>query len=111
MTDTNTAAPEMRRLEQGDPTFQHMIEFVEAYRAASADLLNPDDPNDLNVAMVAAMNFAGTLAGSLIAIGLFRDQDKRRLVKAMEHNFRQGIGIGQRRAHRIAAEQFGEGRA
>ncbi|BBC99120.1 hypothetical protein [Sphingobium sp. YG1] len=111
MTKAKSAGPEYRVAKEGDATFDQMTEFVEAYRATMAERISATDPNDMSVAMVAAMIFAGTLAGSLISIGLFRDQDKRRLLKTMEHNFREGIGVGQRRAHRIAAEQFGEGQA
>lgn len=104
---TEDDGPTYRVAEQGDPMFDRTTALVDVFREALAVVTPTPDHNDLITAMTAACVFAGTLAGTLIGTGLLRDQDKRRLVKNMEHNFRQGIDIGKRRALNIAAEQFG----
>lgn len=93
----------------GDPMFEACIDAMERMREAVADIvMAQDDPRDgLSIIMTAGAMFAGVQAGSLMSMGEFRSQDKRRLGEAALHNFRQGLDMGLRRGLRIGTDVVG----
>jgi hypothetical protein len=94
----------------GDPWFELLFAMMEAMREATTPILDQafDDPRDaLSVLMSSAATFAGVQAGTLMATGALRQQDKKRVCEAALKNFRQGIDFGLNRGLRIGTEQHG----
>ena len=94
----------------GDPMFEALFVMLDAMREATTPIGEAvfDDPRDaLSVIMSAAATFAGIQAGSLMAIGALRTQDRKRVGEAALKNFRQGIDFGLNRGLRIGTEMHG----
>lgn len=100
--DMKTGAP-------GDPMFDACFRVMDLMREATAAFVEqqPDPRDGLTIVMTAAAIFAGVQAGTLMAMGELRQQDRRRLGEAALHNFRQGIDFGLNRGLRIATEEGG----
>lgn len=104
--------PETRIAEGGSVEHNQVVAISQVFQQALSEALEGrTDPHELALAMTAASMFAGTIAGTLISVGLLTDKDKRRVTEMMARNFRSGIDVGKRRAMRIAEEQFGVGHA
>lgn len=101
--------PEIRHAELGDPMFELCFEAMEAMRQATLFVASRmDDPRDaITVVMTAASMFSGMQAGTLLATGALRNQDKARTAAAAATNFREGMKAGQIRGLRLATEEFG----
>lgn len=93
----------------GDPWFEALFDMMEAMRAAIVPILEGfDDPRDAySVAMSAAATFSGSHAGTLMAMGALRSQDRKRVGEAALTNFRQGLDIGLKRGMRIGQAECG----
>jgi hypothetical protein len=58
--------------------------------------------------ITAASLFAGITLGHMIAIGVAKDQDKRRTGQLVLANFRSGVELGKREARQAMLEQLPE---
>lgn len=93
----------------GDPMFDALFAMMDAMREASTPLVETfSDPRDgISALMSAAATFAGVQAGTLLAMGALKQQDRRRVGETALTNFRQGIDFGLSRAMRLATDEFG----
>lgn len=94
-------------LRHAEPSDQEAImQLCENYRlVVAASLTRFEHPQDLiNMAMVAAITFAGMQAGTLIALGDLPDTDQQGadLHRVMVANFNLGIKLGKAHVARTA---------
>ncbi|HVQ09543.1 MAG TPA: hypothetical protein VMS43_14015 [Allosphingosinicella sp.] len=93
-----------------DPAARAQIENIIArMRFALAPMFN-DDPENIPVnqsyALTAAALFAGITVGHMIALGVMKEQDKRRAGQVILTNFRNGIELGKNEARKAMLEQL-----
>ena len=93
-----------------DPEARAQIEQIIALmRMAMAPMLN-GDPDNIpmyqSYSITAAALFAGMTAGHMIALGVMKEQDKRRAGQVVVANFRNGIELGKREAREAMLRQM-----
>lgn len=92
-----------------DPEGNTVFLMADAMRDSILPYIDPVQPHhSMSLAMTAAATFAGMQIGQLIAIGVARDQDKKRMVDTMVRNIRQGIDLGKKNTFRAAEALAGE---
>jgi hypothetical protein len=93
-----------------DPSQREAIEqIIMLMRIGVAPLLNRNQdhlPMLQSFQVTAAALFAGITLGHMIALGVAKDQDKRRAGQAVLKNFRNGIELGKREARKAILEQL-----
>jgi hypothetical protein len=99
-----------------DPSHKAAVEqLVTLMRMGVAPLLdrNRDHiPMLQSMQITAAALFAGMTLGHMIALGVAKEQDKRRAREVLLKNFRNGIDLGKQEARKAMLEQLPEeGRA
>jgi hypothetical protein len=95
---------------EGDPTHVLCVELTERLRAAAVGSTGLDMPEEMALIMTAAAMFAGTIYGTMVAVGIETDTRPKRLREAGElvvRNFCTGVEVGKMRAERIEREMFG----
>jgi hypothetical protein len=92
-----------------DEEGQLVFVMADAIREALLPFMNEDQlPLLISLSMTAAATYAGIQIGTLIAIGVARDQDKKRMVDMMARNVRNGIDIGKKNTFSAAEKVCGE---
>lgn len=92
-----------------DEEGQMVFAMADAIREAMLPFMNEHElPHLISMSMTAAATYAGIQIGTLIAIGVARDQDKKRMVDMMTRNVRNGIDIGKKNTFRAAERVCGE---